>query len=120
MSEFARLWLEYKERFQIDLENSPRIAFTEPLREVRNQIVHDGSEANTFKLLDEADVTGDERGWLNMQFSRKYPEYVSGEGIGAEVNVSQKLLDENIEASIALVGWLTKELRTRELASVKN
>jgi hypothetical protein len=43
---------------------------------------------------------------------------VQGTGIGAEVSVSQELLDKNIKASIELVGWLAGELRTRELASL--
>ena len=119
MSEFTRLWVEYKERFGIDFdENASRIAFIETLREVRNQIVHDGSEANTIKPLDEIDDRGSDSSVLDMRFSRKYPEYVQGTGIGAEVSVSQELLDKNIKASIELVEWLAGELRTRELASI--
>jgi len=121
MSEFTRLWVEYKERFGIDFDgNASKIAFVETLREVRNQIVHDGSEANTLEPLDEADASGDDSGWLDMWFSGKYPEYVDGEGMGAEVSVSQELLDKNIEASIELVAWLAGELRRRELSSIKN
>ena len=122
MSEFEGLWAEYNERFKIDLigEHASRVAFVEPLREVRNQIVHDGGEANTLKRLDEADLNGDESGWLDLDFSRKYPQYVQGEGIGAEVNVTQELLDKNIEASIELVAWLAGELRRRELANMKD
>jgi hypothetical protein len=42
-SEFGRLWVEFRERFAIDVKADPnRVAFIEPLREVRNQIVHDG------------------------------------------------------------------------------
>jgi hypothetical protein len=121
MSEFQRLWVEYKERFGIDFEaNTSQIAFVEPLREVRNQIVHEGSEANTLKPLDEADLSGSDSGWLDMRFSEKYPEYVDGEGMSAEVSVSQELLDKNIAASIELVAWLAGELRKRELASMGN
>jgi hypothetical protein len=122
MSEFEGLWAEYNERFNIDLieEHASRVAFVEPLRKVRNQIVHDGSEANTLKRLDEAGLNGDDSGWLDLEFSRKYPEYVHGGGMSAEVNVSQDLLDKNIEASIELVGWLAGELRRRELANMKD
>lgn len=121
MSEFTRLWVEYKERFGIDFDDkASRIAFVEPMREVRNQIVHDGSEANTIKPLDEIDDRGSDSSVLDSRFSKKYPEYVRGEGIGAEVSVSQELLDKNIMASIELVGWLAGELRRRELASIKN
>jgi hypothetical protein len=70
MSEFARLWLEYSERFGIDFErNSARIDFVDKMREVRNQIVHDGSEANTIKPLDEADLNGGYSGWLDTEWA---------------------------------------------------
>jgi hypothetical protein len=52
-------------------------------------------------------------------FTGKYPDYVSGDNIGAEVNVSQEQLDNTVEASINLVGWLAKELRAMELSSIK-
>lgn len=35
------------------------------------------------------------------------------------MHVSKELLDKNIKASIELVGWLARELRSKELASVK-
>src|ERR1700739_2614584 len=86
MSEFTRLWVEYKERFGIDFDaHASRIAFIEPLREVRNQIVHDGGEANTIKPLDEIEDPGRDSDILDVWFSAKYPEYVRGMGIGAEV-----------------------------------
>ena len=88
------------------------------MREVRNQIVHEGSEANSFLPISEMDLNGGETGYLDMSFSKKYPEYTSGHGMGAEVNVSQDLLKENMKAAIELVGWLAGELRRRELASV--
>lgn len=121
MSEFERLWVEYEERFGIDFNgNAPRIAFVETMREVRNQVVHDGSEANTFKPQDEVNWNLGDSGLLDMWFSQKYPEFVHGEGMSAEVSVSQELLDKNITASIELVAWLAEELRKRELAGVKN
>jgi hypothetical protein len=50
-SEFGRLWVEFRERFAIDVKADPnRVAFIEPLREVRNQIVHDGGVANPYKF----------------------------------------------------------------------
>ena len=55
-----------------------------------------------------------------LGFLQEIPEYVQGDGINAEVNVSQDLLDKNIEASIELVGWLAGEIRRREVASTKN
>ncbi len=121
-SEFVGLWKEYKERFGIDLlaEHASQVAFVEPMQKARNQIVHDGGEANTLKPLDDSEINGDENGWLDMNFSRDYPEYVEGEEMSAEVNVSQELLDKNLDASIELVGWLAGELRRREVASTKN
>jgi|SRR5580692_138214 hypothetical protein len=116
MSEFGRLWLEYTERFGIDFRaNVDRIQFVETMREVRNQIVHDGGEANTFKPNDEIDWHADVVAYLDCSFSEKYPDYVSGD----EVSVSREQLEMAVEASVNLVGWLAKELRTRELASIR-
>ncbi len=118
-SEFDQLWREYTDRFGIDFKaNAGRIAFVETLREVRNQIVHEGAEANTVKPLHKMDLNSGDAGYLDMWFSGKHPEYVSGTGIGAEVSVSEKRLEEHIKASVDLVGWLAGELRTRELASI--
>jgi hypothetical protein len=117
-SEFNRLWLEYAERFNIDFNlNADRIAFVEPMRVVRNQIVHDGAEANTLKPFDEITLNNGKLEYLDKRFSESYPEYVSGEEMSAEVNVSEELLEKNINAAIELVGWLAAELRRQELAS---
>lgn len=119
MGEFRCLWLEYTDRFGIDfMANADRIEFVHTMQDVRNQIVHDGAEANTVKPLDESDFNSGDAGYLDMGFSEKYPEYVSGTGFGAEVSVSEKQLEEHIKASVDLVGWLAGELRTRELASI--
>jgi len=119
MSEFSRLWLEYNERFGIDFSvNAERIEFVETMRVVRNQIVHDGAEANTFKFNDEVDWNEGVTAFLDCSFSENYPDYVSGDNIGAEVSVSREQLDKAVEASVNLVGWLAKELRTRELSSI--
>jgi hypothetical protein len=120
MSEFDRIWEEYRDRFGIDfVRNAHRIGFVDTMREVRNQIVHDGSEANTLKPLDFIDVYGGDGGLLDLSFSKKYPEYVSGEGMAAEVNVSQEQLQANIDASVELIGWLAEELRKKELLSIR-
>ena len=119
-SEFERLWAEYFERFGINVENSGRIAFVKSMVEVRNQIVHAGGEANTWKPLDKIDWNTGDEGYLKTDFSKQYPEYVSGTGTSAEVSVSEELLDQNIKASIELVGWLAGELRSKELARTKN
>ena len=121
MGEYRCLWLEYTERFGIDfVANAGRIEFVETMREVRNQIVHDGGEANTFKFNSKTDWNKGVTAFLDFWFSEKYPDYVSGDGIGAEVNVSREQLDKAVDASISLVGWLAKELRAMELSSNKN
>ena len=119
--EFAQLWTEYKERCEINLEgeHKERIAFAETLRVVRNQIVHNGGEANKYKFIDDIDIDKGDAGFIDMSFSEKHPTYVSGSGIGAEVSVSKEQLQGMIDASVNLVGWLSKELRSRELASVR-
>jgi len=121
MSEYVRLWIEYKERFNIDFfdKYADRVAFIETMRAVRNQIVHDGAEANTFKFNDEIDWNESVTAFLDCSFSEKYPGYVSGDNIGAEVSVSREQLDNAVEASVNLVGWLAKELRAREMSSIR-
>jgi hypothetical protein len=116
MGEYRSLWLEYTERFGIDFSaNADRIEFVETMRVVRNQIVHDGAEAVTFKFNDEIDWNEGVLAFQDSSFSEKYPGYVSGN----EVSVSQEQLDKAVEASLSLVGWLAKELRARELASIR-
>lgn len=119
--EFVQLWAEYQERFGIDLsgEHKGRIAFTETMRDVRNMIVHNGGEANKHKFMDDIILDKGEAGLLDISFSEEYPAFVSGSGIGAEVSVSEEQLQSIIEASVNLVGWLARELRARELASLK-
>jgi hypothetical protein len=117
--EYKKLWREYTERFQINFgANAKRIKFVETMRRVRNQIVHEGAEANTAKPLDKIDLNSGDAGLVDMKFSKKYPEYVSGGGSTAEVNVSQEQLEEAIKRSAELVGWLAVELRKRELESI--
>jgi hypothetical protein len=49
-SEFERLWIEFKERFGFEVRDEvEHVSFIEPLREVRNQIVHEGGLANPYK-----------------------------------------------------------------------
>jgi hypothetical protein len=118
LSEFNRLWLEYGERFGIDFTvHADRIAFVEPMREVRNQIVHEGAEAQTFKYLGDTDWNDGVLAFMDASFAEKYPGYVSEDG--SEVNVSEQQLKNAVESSVRLVGWLASELRKRELAHVK-
>jgi hypothetical protein len=74
---------------------------------VRNKIVHDGSEVNRS------------HGCSDTTFAKDYPEYVRGDGLSSELCVTKELLNKNATASIELVGWLTQELRKRELANEK-
>jgi hypothetical protein len=116
LSEYERLWLECTERFGIDFAvNADRIAFVETMREVRNQIVHEGAEAHTYKFQDEIDWSKGVTAFLDFSFSEKYPEYVSG----GSVSVGEQQLTDAVKASVGLVEWLAKELRARELAFIK-
>ncbi|MFZ0278240.1 MAG: hypothetical protein WA254_19605 [Candidatus Sulfotelmatobacter sp.] len=118
LSEFNRLWLEYSERFGIDFtDNTDRIAFVEPMREVRNQIVHEGAEAQTFRYLGDTDWNDGVLAFMDTSFAEKYPAYVSEDG--NEVNVSEPQLKNAVESSVKLVGWLATELRAKELAFIK-
>jgi hypothetical protein len=93
-SEFERLWKEYSERFSIDfVANAYRIDFLDPMREVRNQIVHEGGEANPFKAYSATDFELGEEGYLDTRFSTAHPEFVSGTGMNAEVSVSRAQLE---------------------------
>ena len=92
--QFQRLSIEYAERFGIDFSsNTDLIDFIEPMREVRNQIVHDGGQANPFKPLDVCSLDMSIDDMVDREFSTKYPQFVSGEGPNAEVNVSQERLE---------------------------
>jgi hypothetical protein len=117
-SEFTRLWKEYNERFGIDFTaNADKIAFAETLREVRNQIVHAGSEANPF--LDDLTFEKYEQGeeaYLDLSFSKEFPAFVSGTGMFAQVNVSKDELQRMADASVALVDWLATHLSAQEQA----
>jgi hypothetical protein len=118
LSEFNRLWLEYNERFGLDFTvHADRIAFVEPMREVRNQIVHEGAEAQTYKFQDRIDWGEGVLAFIDNSFAEKYPDCVSENG--SEVNVSEVLLKNAIESSVKLVGWLASELRKRESAHIK-
>ena len=119
LSEFNRLWLEYGERFGIDFTvHADRIAFVEPMREVRNQIVHEGAEAQTFKYQSDTDWNDGVLAFMDASFAEKYPDYVSEDD--SEVSVSEQQLKNAVESSVQLVHWLASELRRRELAYLRN
>jgi hypothetical protein len=119
LSEFNRLWLEYGERFGIDFTvHADRIAFVEPMREVRNQIVHEGAEAQTFKYQNDTDWNDGVLAFMDVSFAEKYPDYVTEDG--SEVNVSEQQLKNAVESSVRVVGWLASELRRRELDYLRN
>lgn len=121
MSEFEQLWIEYTDRFNIDFKvNKDRLKFVETMRQVRNRIVHCGAKANAFKPLDESDTNSGEAGYVNTRFSKKYSQYVDGQGIGAEVNVRKEQLDWHIQSSVNLVGWLAGELWKKQVASARH
>jgi hypothetical protein len=110
-SEFLRLWAEYRTRFSIDFEaHADKIAFVEPMVRVRNQIVHEGAEANTWNDAALESLRDGQAPTLETGFSKAYPDFVTGEGWDAEVIVRQEQLDFMCDASVALVRWLATEL----------
>jgi hypothetical protein len=121
-SEFERLWVEFKERFDLDMDSN-RIAFIEPLRKVRNQVVHD------YKFKEDImEVSSDEEReemrlntnkMLDLKFSSAFPDFVDGEGADAEVAVSQEQLESMAKSSLELVKWCAVHIRERELALAK-
>lgn len=123
MSEFERFWVEYEERFSLDFtKHRDKIAFTGPLKDVRNQIVHRGGEATPWKRLSEITVLpdGTEVDLWDTSFADKYPEYVHGSGgIDAEVEVTEEQLQTHVDASLQLARWLADELHVQDEAARK-
>jgi len=117
-SEFLRLWAEYGARFSIDFKaHADKIAFVEPMVRVRNEIVHEGAEANTWNDATLESVRQGQEPALDTAFSKVYPHFVTGEGWDAEVVVSQEQLDLMCDASVALVRWLATELDAQDQAA---
>lgn len=105
--EFARFWTEFKERFGIEFAPE-EIGFVEPMVMARNQIVHEGGDAALIQ-------TG---GTLDTTFADAYPQYVRQAGsISASVEVSQELLEKNMEESIALVRVCAERLKAAALSA---
>ena len=115
--ELAELWEEFKVRFQLEFSAyQEHIDYLDRLRMVRNQIVHDGGEANPPKPFAESGIRPD--GTIDMydtSFSEKYPEFVEGNDFSAEVVVRQEQLDRGIECSIEIVKWVSEQLRAKEV-----
>jgi hypothetical protein len=117
-SEFLRIWAEYTARFSIDFTaHADQIAFVEPMVRVRNQIVHEGAEANTWNDATLESLIQGRGPALDTTFSKGYPDFVTGEGWDAEVVVSQEQLDTMCNASVALVRWLATELDAQDQAA---
>lgn len=119
-SEIMRLWTELGEHFGLDIAaNQEHIAFAAPLNDVRNQIVHDGGQANPELLLEKCNLEGGDAGILDLKFSTKYPEYVEGSGMLAEVNVSMEQVRRFGDQSLELLKWVSSELRKKQLEFVE-
>jgi len=84
---------------------------------VRNQIVHEGAEANTWNNATVESLRHGQEPSLDTDFSRAYPHFVTGEDWDAEVVVSQEQLDLICDASVALVRRLATELDAQDHAS---
>lgn len=129
-SEFGRLWVEYRERFNVDVKANPDlIVFIQPLCAVRNQIVHEGGVANTYKSKGDTLAAPVDRGgkgipfdpndMLDLTFSTAFPEFVDGEGLDAEVVVSYEQLKMMLKGSLELVKWCAVQIRAKHLAWAK-
>lgn len=118
--ELAQLWTEFTQRFGLDFSHHQEtISYLDRLRLVRNQIVHDGGEANKMKPLGESKILPDGTfDMLDTKFSDKFPEFVRGSDFSAEVEVSEQQLDLGIERSIEMVKWISEQLRAKELVAV--
>ena len=81
------------------------IALIAPMRAVRNQIIHDGGQANPFKSQVELGLDPDFDDMLDLSFSKQYPKFVQGESSSAEVTASEEQLEEVITGSVELVKW---------------
>jgi hypothetical protein len=84
-------------------------------RRARNRIVHNGGEANSYLPFDEIDFEAGLDGMLDLNFSRNYPEFVTGEGNNAEVEVTDELLEFAVNQSCDLVTYAAQQLRAKEL-----
>lgn len=74
----------------------------------RNQIVHEGGDAALIQP----------GGTLDTRFADSYPEYVRHAGsIHASVEVSQELLEKNMENSVSLVRVCAERLKAAALAA---
>lgn len=120
-SEFAEIWREFESRFQIDfiVAEQGRVSFIEPLRLARNLIVHNGGEANKYKHPDDIDLSAGFEDQLDMTFTLARPELVEDEGLWAKVSIKTEQLDTAVESAVALVLWVSQQLRIRELQSHK-
>lgn len=120
-SEFAEIWREFESRFQIDFfgAEQERVSFIEPLRLARNLIVHNGGEANKDKHPDDIDLSAGIEDQFDMTFSLAHPELIEEEGLWAKVSIKTEQIDAAVESAVALVLWVSQQLRTRELDSQK-
>jgi hypothetical protein len=115
--EFKALWSLYRDRFGICF-SAKYIQFISPLRVARNYIVHRGSEANPLRPFEELVDAGDE-GLYDPQFSQRYPQFVFGEGYGAEIQINEEQLDKAISSSVLLVKHAAERLRAAQLQRVR-
>ena len=111
-NEFQQLWAEFRQRF--DIQVPPKhIQWIEPLRRARNLIAHNGGLANPIKY--EANEHGALQPKRDTSFSKRYPQFVEGEGYAAEVRITQIQLIRASTSAVALSAWLATRLRERQL-----
>jgi hypothetical protein len=109
--EMKQLGKEFKERFGIVFsDHQKETAFLHPLIQVRNKIVHAGGEPNKRLAIDDIELEAGDEGFYDLTFSKKYPEFIEGEGGSAQINVSLQQLHKAVESSINMLGWISEEL----------
>jgi hypothetical protein len=110
--------VQYRERFNISFD-SRYIQFTEPLRNVRNKIVHNGGEANERLSFEQIDFLAGDNGHFDQSFSKKYRKFAVGTGALAEVSISEDQLRTAIDKAVRLVKYAATQLYVLELAAEK-
>lgn len=105
--EYPLILNEYEARFKVNFkEKDELVTFIGPMIEARNRIVHHGGKPYVEK----------EGGIVEETSAASFTEYVQGNGISAEIEVTDELLESDVKASVKLVRFLAEKLRVLELA----
>ena len=112
--EFKKIRRECKDRFGVSF-GARHIGFVDRYRRARNRIVHYGGEANSYLPFDQIAAGAGLEGMFDVNFSKNYPEFVSGNGHNAEVDITDELLDLAVTKSCGPVTYSAVQMRAKEL-----